>query len=146
LKRRVMKANIRLFGEGLLTSEGDFGCGSAAGATAFHRARIAAYGATMVEYADAPCTNEERRSARHPRRNDADHAANRGKRFSTQICARGAGSWRDAGDLLKLAADFGKSILIPLWVPTPRNLRARMEFAALKKLFIALSRSGARRR
>jgi cytochrome P450 len=36
--------------------------------------------------------------------------------------------------LLKLAADFGKSILIPLWVPTPRNLRARLGIRRIEKI------------
>src|SRR5438445_544972 len=36
--------------------------------------------------------------------------------------------------LLKLAADFGKSILIPLWVPTLRNLRARMGIRRIEKI------------
>src|SRR5206468_9056754 len=45
---------------------------------------------------------------------------------------------REVGDtleiLLKLAADFGKSILIPLWVPTPRNLRARLGIRRIEKI------------
>src|SRR5215475_7685608 len=51
-KGRVMKANMRLFGEGLLTSEGDFWLRQRRLAQpAFHRKRVNAYGATMVEYA-----------------------------------------------------------------------------------------------
>ena len=47
-KGRVMKANMRLFGEGLLTSEGDFWLRQRRLAQpAFHRARVAAYGTTM---------------------------------------------------------------------------------------------------
>src|SRR5215467_2500601 len=52
-KGRVMKANMRLFGEGLLTSEGDFWLRQRRLAQpAFHRERIAAYAATMVEHAE----------------------------------------------------------------------------------------------
>src|SRR5438045_4176942 len=52
-KGRVLKANKYLFGEGLLTSEGDFWLRQRRlTQPAFHRARIAAYAATMAEYAE----------------------------------------------------------------------------------------------
>ena len=51
-KGRVLRANRHVFGEGLLTSEGDFWLRQRRLAQpAFHRARIASYASTMVEYA-----------------------------------------------------------------------------------------------
>jgi len=49
VKGRVLQANKRLFGNGLLTSEGDFWLRQRRLAQpAFHRTRIASYGETMV--------------------------------------------------------------------------------------------------
>src|SRR5215831_16635065 len=52
-KGRILRANRHVFGEGLLTSEGDTWLRQRRLAQpAFHRARVASYGATMVEYAE----------------------------------------------------------------------------------------------
>src|SRR6202051_2039017 len=53
VKGRVLQANKRLFGNGLLTSEGDFWLRQRRLAQpAFHRARVASYADTMVRYAE----------------------------------------------------------------------------------------------
>src|SRR5215470_14222936 len=52
-KGRILKANKRLFGNGLLTSEGDFWLRQRRLAQpAFHRGRIASYADTMVRFAE----------------------------------------------------------------------------------------------
>ena len=128
-KGRVMKANMRLFGQGLLTSEGDFWLRQRRLAQpAFHRARVAAYGETMVQYAE--------RAMRTWRNGEVRDIHEDMMQITLQVVGKTlfnadlAHDTREVGDtleiLLKLAADFGKSILIPLWVPTPRNLRARL--------------------
>jgi cytochrome P450 len=51
IKGRILRANKRLFGNGLLTSEGDFWLRQRRLAQpAFHRVRIATYADTMVRY------------------------------------------------------------------------------------------------
>jgi cytochrome P450 len=149
-KGRVMKANMRLFGEGLLTSEGDFWLRQRRLAQpAFHRARIAAYGTTMVEYAE--------RTMRGWKSGEERDIHEDMMEITLQIVGKtlfNAELTRDAKEvgetmevLLKLAADFGKSILIPLWVPTPRNLRARMGIRRIEKIIyriIAQKRAEAR--
>src|SRR6202795_5279708 len=52
-KGRILQANKYLFGEGLLTSEGDFWLRQRRlSQPAFHCARVSAYAATMAEYAE----------------------------------------------------------------------------------------------
>src|SRR5882672_1209221 len=53
IKGRVLRANRHVFGEGLLTSDGEFWLRQRRLAQpAFHRGRIASYAATMVEYTE----------------------------------------------------------------------------------------------
>ncbi|HWT88739.1 MAG TPA: cytochrome P450, partial [Candidatus Angelobacter sp.] len=136
-KGRVMKANMRLFGEGLLTSEGDFWLRQRRLAQpAFHRARVAAYGTTMVEYAERAMRGWNSGEVRDIHEDMMEITLQIvGKTLFNAELTRDA---KEVGEtmevLLKLAADFGKSILIPLWVPTPRNLRARMGIRRIEKI------------
>src|SRR5215470_10999644 len=136
-KGRVMKANMRLFGEGLLTSEGDFWLRQRRLAQpAFHRTRVNAYGATMVEYAERAMRgwkNGETRDIHADMMKITLEVV--GKTLFNSDLAQDA---REVGEtleiLLKLAADFGQSILIPMWVPTPRNVRGRMGIRRIEKI------------
>ena len=136
-KGRVLRANKRLFGEGLLTSEGEIWLRQRRLAQpAFHRARIAAYAGTMVEYAHQAMTgwsNGEERDTHA----DMMRLTLRivGKTLFASDVAADA---REVGEtleiLLKLAANFGRTILIPLWVPTPRNIRAELGIRRIEKI------------
>jgi len=149
-KGRVLKANMRLFGEGLLTSEGDFWLRQRRLVQpAFHRGRVAAYGTTMVEYAERAMRGWKNAEVRDIHEDMMEITLQIvGKTLFNAELTRDA---KEVGEtmevLLKLAADFGKTILIPLWVPTPRNLRARMGIRRIEKIIyriIAQKRAEAR--
>ena len=147
-KGRVLRANKRLFGEGLLTSEGETWLRQRRLAQpAFHRARIAAYADTMVEYAQqaiAGWNSGEQRDIHA----DMMRLTLRivGKTLFASDVAADA---REVGEtleiLLKLAANFGRTIMVPLWVPTPRNIRAELGIRRIEKIIyriIAERRAG----
>lgn len=147
IKGRILRANKRLFGNGLLTSEGDFWLRQRRLAQpAFHRARIASYADTMVGYADrllAEWKDGEERDV---------HAEM--MRLTLQIVAKtlfDADVDREARQvgraleaIMELNSDFRKLILTPSWVPTPRNIRAAIATRRLDKIifrFVAQRRA-----
>jgi len=136
-KGRVLRANRHVFGEGLLTSEGDFWLRQRRLAQpAFHRARIASYAATMVEYTlrmlDGWRGGEER---------DAHQEM---MRLTLQIVGKtlfDADVERDAQEvgksleqLLEIGANFRRTIFVPHWLPTATNLRMKREIAQIEKI------------
>jgi cytochrome P450 len=136
-KGRVLQANKRLFGEGLLTSEGDFWLRQRRLAQpAFHKARIAAYGETMVHFAE--------RSVRTWRSGEERDIHEEMMQVTLQVVGKtlfDADVAQDAQDvgrtldvLMKLGANFGRTILVPLWLPTPRNIQARLGIRRLEKV------------
>jgi cytochrome P450 len=136
-KGKVLRANRHVFGEGLLTSEGEFWLRQRRLAQpAFHRARIASYAATMVEY-----TQRLLEDWRDGEERDAHKEM---MRLTLQIVGKtlfDADVERDARDvgkslelLLEIGADFRRTILIPHWVPTPTNLRVKREVAQIEKI------------
>jgi cytochrome P450 len=136
-KGKVLRANRHVFGEGLLTSEGEFWLRQRRLAQpAFHRARIASYAATMVEY-----TQRLLEDWRDGEERDAHKEM---MRLTLQIVGKtlfNADVQRDARDvgkslelLLEIGADFRRTILIPHWVPTPTNLRVKREVAQIENI------------
>ncbi len=137
IKGRVLRANRHVFGEGLLTSEGDFWLRQRRLAQpAFHRAQIASYAATMVEYAQRlleSWQNGEERDAHQEM-----------MRLTLQIVAKtlfDADVARDTQDvrkslelLLELGANFRRTLFVPHWVPTPTNLRIKHEIALIERI------------
>ena len=137
IKGRILRKNKQLFGNGLLTSEGDFWLRQRRLAQpAFHRARIASYADTMVRYANrlvAEWKGGEERDI---------HAEM--MRLTLQIVGKtlfDADVERDAQDvgkslelLLEIGANFRRAIFVPHWLPTPTNLRVKREVAQIEKI------------
>jgi cytochrome P450 len=136
-KGRILRANKYLFGEGLLTSEGDFWLRQRRLAQpAFHRARVNAYAATMAEYAEqliATWRNGEERDIHEEMMQLALRIVSK-TLFDADVTrdAKEIGETLDV--LLQIAANFGRTILVPLWVPSPRNIRAKLGITRLEKV------------
>jgi cytochrome P450 len=137
IKGRVLRANRHVFGEGLLTSEGDFWLRQRRLAQpAFHRARIASYAATMVEY-----TERLLEAWRGGEERDAHQEM---MRLTLQIVGKTLfdadveSDARDVGKslelLLEIGANFRRTIFVPQWLPTPANLRIKREVAQIEKI------------
>jgi cytochrome P450 len=136
-KGRVLRANRHVFGEGLLTSEGEFWLRQRRLAQpAFHRARIASYAATMVEY-----TEKLLESWRDGEELDAHQEMMRltlrivGKTlFDADVEREAQGVGKSLELLLEIGADFRRTIFVPHWLPTPANLRVKREVAHIEKI------------
>jgi cytochrome P450 len=137
IKGRILRANRRLFGNGLLTSEGDFWLRQRRLAQpAFHRARIATYAETMVRFAQR-LVGEWKNGDEHD-----IHAEM--MRLTLQIVAKtlfDADVDREAGQvgralesIMELNSDFRKLMLTPSWLPIPRNINAAIATRRLDKL------------
>ena len=149
-KGRVLRANKYLFGEGLLTSEGDFWLRQRRLAQpAFHRVRVNASAATMAEYAGQlieTWRNGEERDIHEEMMQLALRIVSK-TLFDADVMrdAKEIGETLDV--LLQIAANFGRTILVPLWVPSPRNIRAKLGIKRLEKVIyriIAERRAGGR--
>ncbi|HEY1924856.1 MAG TPA: cytochrome P450 [Candidatus Acidoferrum sp.] len=137
IKGRILRKNKQLFGNGLLTSEGDFWLRQRRLAQpAFHRARIATYADTMVRYASrlaVEWSNGDERDIHAEMMRltlaivaktlfdaDVDHEA---KRVGHALEA-----------IMHFNSDFRKLILTPTWLPTPRKIRATFATAKLNRI------------
>ena len=128
-KTRILRRNRRLFGEGLLTSEGGFWRRQRRLAQpAFHRMRVAAYGELMVAFAE--------RSLEGWRDGETIDVHEEMMRLTLEIVAKclfdtivGAET-KDVGRAMKVALeDFSSQrrlIRIPKSIPTPHNVRFEM--------------------
>jgi cytochrome P450 len=136
-KGRVLRANRHVFGEGLLTSEGEFWLRQRRLAQpAFHRARIASYAATMVDYTQ--------RLLERWRDGEERDAHQEMMRLTLQIVGKtlfDADVEHDAKDvgkslelLLEIGANFRRTIFVPHWLPTATNRRVKREIAQLEKI------------
>jgi cytochrome P450 len=136
-KGRVLRANRHVFGEGLLTSEGEFWLRQRRLAQpAFHRARIASYAVTMVEYAQ--------RMLEGWRDGEERDAHQEMMRLTLQIVGKtlfDADVERDAQEvgkslelLLEIGANFRRAIFVPHWLPTAANFRMKKEIAQIEKI------------
>jgi cytochrome P450 len=137
IRGRVLLANKRVFGRGLLTSDGDFWLRQRRlTQPAFHRARIAGYASTMVEYTERLLHEWQDGEERDI------HAEM--MRLTLQIVGKtlfDADVDRDAQDigksmelLLELSANFRRTIFIPHWVPTPTNFRLERAISQIEKV------------
>ena len=137
IKGRVLQANKRVFGRGLLTSEGDFWLRQRRLAQpAFHRARIAGYASTMVEYTERLLDEWQDGEERDIHKEMM--------RLTLQIVGKtlfDADVERDAKDigksmelLLELGADFRRTLFIPQWLPTPTNIRLERAIRQIEKV------------
>ncbi len=137
IKGRVLQANRRVFGRGLLTSEGDFWLRQRRLAQpAFHRSRIAGYASTMVEYTERLL---------HEWQNGEERDIHKEMmRLTLQIVGKtlfDADVERDAQDvgkslelLLEIGADFRRTLFVPHWLPTPTNIRVERAIRQIEKV------------
>jgi cytochrome P450 len=129
IKHFALRLNPILLGQGLLTSNGDFWLRQRRLAQpAFHRDRVSAYSAVMVDYA-------ERLSAQWREGEERDLHADM-MRLTLEIVAKVlfdadvTSDVDDVGQALQVSLDhfsaqFNSIVRLPLYVPTPANRRLK---------------------
>jgi cytochrome P450 len=137
IKGRILRKNKQLFGNGLLTSEGDFWLRQRRLAQpAFHRGRVASYADTMVRYASRMASEwsngDERDIHAEMMRLTLSIVAKTLFDADVDREAKRVGHALEA--IMQLNSDFRKLILTPTWLPTPRKIRATIATAKLNRI------------
>jgi cytochrome P450 len=137
VKGRVLQANKRVFGKGLLTSEGDFWLRQRRLAQpAFHRARIAGYASTMVQYAerliDEWHDGEERDIHAEMMRITLHVVAK--TLFDADVEGEAHEIGKSLEQLLLIGANFRRTIFVPQWLPTPTNRRLEKAISHIERV------------
>jgi cytochrome P450 len=137
IKGRVLRANRHIFGDGLLTSEGDFWLRQRRMMQpAFHRSRIANYASTMTA-----CATRLMESWTPGEPMDLHDAM---MRLTLQVVGKtlfGADVEHDAPQvgetlevLLEFASDFRRLVMTPKWLPTRLNWQAKRAVRQLTQI------------
>src|ERR1700682_166454 len=137
IKGRALRANKRLFGEGLLTSEGEAWLRQRRLAQpAFHRARIASYADTMVRF-----TEQMVRGWRHGETRNVHEEM---MRLTLAIVAKTlfnadvTGEAREIGEALEVVmqvnTDPRRLLFVAAWLPTPANPARRRAVRRLDRV------------
>ena len=137
IKGRILRKNKQLFGNGLLTSEGDFWLRQRRLAQpAFHRGRVASYADTMVRSASRMASEwgngDERDIHAEMMRLTLSIVAKTLFDADVDREAKRVGHALEA--IMQLNSDFRKLILTPTWLPTPRKIRATIATAKLNRI------------
>jgi cytochrome P450 len=137
IKGRILRKNRQLFGNGLLTSEGDFWLRQRRLAQpAFHRGRVASYAETMVKFASRMASEwhdgEELDIHAEMMRLTLSIVAKTLFDADVDREAKRVGHALEA--IMQLNSDFRKLILTPTWLPTPRKVRATFATAKLNRI------------
>ena len=137
IKGRILRANKGLFGNGLLTSGGDFWLRQRRLAQpAFHRARIAAHAETMVRFAER--MQEGWRDGQtldiHAEMTRLTLQIVAKTLFDADVDADAQEVGRALEAIMEHNSDFRRLILTPSWLPTPRNIRAALATRRLDKI------------
>ncbi len=137
IKGRILRKNKQLFGNGLLTSEGDFWLRQRRLAQpAFHRGRVASYADTMVRFASRLASEwrdgEERDIHAEMMRLTLSIVAK--TLFDADVDREAKRVGRALEAIMQLNSDFRKLILTPTWLPTPRKIRATIATAKLNRI------------
>ena len=137
VKGRVLQANKRLFGNGLLTSEGDFWLRQRRLAQpAFHRTRIGSYADTMVRYTEQMLeqwSDGEERDAHQEMMQLTLQIVGK-TLFDADVAGDAQEIGRTITLLLDFSSDFRRLIFTTKWLPTPRNIQTTRAIRRLDKI------------